>query len=242
MRIAILLALIVVTLAGGAFAWWRRVSAPLARAKHVADVLSGREQQRLSKTDGKLEKAEQILLWARGIPPSDYVVANAEWAATELPRLAKHHPRALARVAAVEPSPDVRWALLDVIEDDAAWSEVPFEKRIEHVTMRVSRRLSRPSAKPMTVAQVATLKAGAEEAEPVLRKLVREGHCGALVGLDVLEVTSPLDEIQAGAGALGRAAIDPFTDLTPTVQDHCRDVFAERGGPKTDGSFRLIPP
>ncbi len=241
-RRALAAVFLVLAAACGAIAWWRAVPAPLARAKQVADVLSGREQERLSKTDGHLEKAEQWLLWARGIPPSEYVVSNAEWATRELPRLAKHHPRALGRVASVEPSPDVRWALLDVIEDHPAWGEVPFDKRLEHVTMRVSRRLSRPNAKPMTLAQIATLKAGGEEAGNVLRRLVREGHCGALAGMEILELKATQEDLGAAAGALVKAATDPFTDLTPTIQDHCRDVFHSLGAPKTDGEFHVIPP
>lgn len=242
-RARIVTAVLFVLFVALAIGWtvWSRSSGPYLRARMVANVLAGRNPCDVN---------------AKGIPslirryPEAYVllsrcsvVEDAEWASRELGRLAKERPVALVRAAIDEPAPDVRWAFFDLVETHPRYDrDVPLALRIEHIAVHAVRRMDRPDGRTLTAGQESALREGRLDAITPLRNVLRNGHCGALPAFELIgEQPTPEDLREAGS-TLARAASDPLSGLSRTVQEHCLAKVAERSAPKTDGGFGVARP
>lgn len=214
---------------------WKQSWGPDARARRVAEVMSG-------KTHPARGGADEVFdLFFKGTA-GDGPVSQAQWATLELGALAKSHPGSLAR-AAIGTTPDVRFAFLDVIQSSDAYADLPVEMRLEHTAVHVVRTLDRGGSITILPAQEAALKADRVESLRVLHNALVAGHCGALVGYDVLgERPAPQAFVQA-AEALARSAAQPlYSDMSEDEIARCRDLIAKRAAPTTDGGLQVIQP
>lgn len=232
---AIVAGIVVVGVVAG-LVGWKSVWGPDARARRVSEIMSG---QPAHPDRAAADKALDILF--KGTI-GDGPVERQQWATLELGRLAKGHPRSLARAAAGT-TPDVRFAFLDVIEKSGAYADLPIAMRVEHAAVHVSRRLDREGASGFTPAQEEALRADEGEALRVLRNALVAGHCGALAGYDLLgERPKPQDYV-AAAEALARSAAQPlYAEMDEATVDRCRDVIARRAAPTTDGGLHVVEP
>lgn len=215
---------------------WTRSWGPDARARRVAEILSGVPHPARSWADSVLDVWEGAM--AEGTPS-----ARAQWAAIELGRLAKGRPRSLARAAGGVSSPDVRFAFLDVIDETRAYAEVPAPMRLEHVASHAVFRHDHPDAAPLSEAEVEALRSDRAAAARALRNALGAGHCGALAGYDAIGERPDARILIAAAETIARSAASPMlSDLDAEALDHCRSRIADLAAPTTDGGANVVPP
>ena len=232
---AIVAGIVIVGLVAG-LVGWKSTWGPDARARRVSEILSGQSPHPLRNG------ADKVLdVFFKGTI-GDGPVERQQWATLELGRLAKEHPRSLARACA-DTTPDVRFAFLDVIEASGPYAEISVPMRIEHAGVHVSRRLDREGASGYTPAQEDALRADRSESLRVLRNAFVAGHCGALVGYDLLSETPKPQDFVAAAEALARSAAQPvYAEMDELAIEHCRTVIARRAAPTTDGGLHVVEP
>lgn len=231
---AVIAAIAVITVLGASLGW-KLVWGPDARARRVSEVMSG-------ATHPGRNAADQVLdVFFKGLG-ADGPVAQQQWATLELGRLAKDHPRSIAR-AASGTTPDVRFAFLDVIQKSEAYGDLPAPVLLEHTAVHVSRRLDREGSAGFTPAQEAALRSDEGEALRVLRNALAAGHCGALAGYDLLGARPKHADFVAAAEALARSAAQPlYAEMDEATVARCREVIARRAAPTTDGGLQVVPP
>lgn len=214
---------------------WTRSWGPDARARRVAETMSGTLHPSRSWADSLLD------LWAKSMTEGT-ATARAEWTALELGRLAKDHPRSLARAAAGVSSRDVRFVFLDVIDRTDAYADVPASMRLEHVATHAVFRHDRKGAEPLTDAEIDALRSDPGEAVRALRNALGAGHCGALAGYEALGQKPDPRILIAAAETIARSSASPMlSDLDPESLDHCRARIAALAAPTTDGSANVVP-
>jgi len=196
--------------------FWEEIWSPLARAREVAEIVSGREARALS---GQRWESAPRRLWLqiRGIDPSLYAADREGWANGEIPRLRRDHPRILAWVAGGEPNHWVRCHLLQDADVD-----------LEDVAFYGILRFDRDAAHPITEAERAALLSDSSTAQRLLQSRLKEGHCGALVGYEALGADPSPADLQRAGSALEAMKQDPASPLTSSEQEHCREVFRAR--------------
>lgn len=225
---AIVAGLVVVALLAG-LVGWKSVWGPDARARRVSEILSGQTAH-----PGRNGADKVLDLFFKGTI-GDGPVERQQWATLELGRLAKDHPASLTRAAA-DTTPDVRFAFLDVTEKSSAYAKLPVAMRVEHAAVHVSRRLDREGARGFTPAQEEALRADKGEALRVLRNALVAGHCGALLGYDLLGESPKPQDYVAAAEALARSASQPlYAEMDEPTIDRCRDLIARRAAPTING-------
>ena len=232
---AIVAALVVVGLLAGVIGW-KTAWGPDARARRVAEILSAKAPH------PERAWADQVLdLFFKG-SIGDGPVERQQWATLELGRLAKDHPRSLAK-ASGGTTPDVRFAFLDVIEKSGAYADLPAPTRLEHAAVHVSRRLDREGSSGFTPAQEEALRADRVESLRVLRNALVAGHCGALVGYDLLGEKPKHQDYVAAAEAIARSAAQPmYAEMDELTINRCRNLIASRAAPTTDGGLQVVQP
>ena len=227
---AVALVAVLVALVG-----WTRFWGPDARARRVAETMSGTPHPARTWADSLLDA------WSKAMTEGT-ATARAEWATRELGRLAKDHPRSLAKAAAGVSSPDVRFAFLDVIDETSAYAEVPAAMRLEHVASHAVFRHDHAGAAPLSPAEIEALQADRPAALRALRNALGAGHCGALAGYDALGERPDPRILIAAAETIARSAGSPMlSDLDPEALDHCRAKIAARAAPTTDGAANVVP-
>jgi len=189
-------------------AWWWEVGRPQQQAFEVADILAGRDLHRVALGNGAL--ARLLRLWAvvRGRSPMDEAFDRTRWANDELPALAQAHPRAVARAALLESDSTTRHLLLWAIRDSDVYETLPTAMRLDEVLsdgvfdLDNGLRISDPQRRTLVENRAVVL--------PELHAALRDGHCGAIRALALLDDRPAPGDIAAGLAA-------------PKRSDRCRE-------------------